>query len=183
MGNTTHNPASELALNGELHVVFGTGPLGLAVMRELVQGGRRVRMVNRSGKAPVPAGVQVVQGDTFNPESVREAAAGALVVYQCAQPAYNEWVTRFPRMQSAIIDGLAAGESKLVAPENLYMYGRVFGPITEDLPYNAHTRKGEVRARMAEQVVEAHRTGKLRTTAGRASDFYGPDALLGTPGE
>jgi nucleoside-diphosphate-sugar epimerase len=94
-------------------------------------------------------------------------------------------------MQSAIIDGMASapavgakGEGpRLVVAENLYMYGRVSGPSTEDLPYNAHTRKGEVRARMAEQVMEAYRSGKLRTTSGRASDFYGPHALLGTPGE
>ncbi len=30
----------------ELHVVFGTGPVGLAVMRELVAQGKRVRLVN-----------------------------------------------------------------------------------------------------------------------------------------
>ena len=43
------------------HVIFGTGPLGTAVMRELVRRGKRVRMVNRSGRAPqgVPAGVRV----------------------------------------------------------------------------------------------------------------------------
>ena len=32
------------------HVVFGTGPLGLSVMRELRRQGRNVRMVNRSGR-------------------------------------------------------------------------------------------------------------------------------------
>ena len=37
-----------------LHVVFGTGPVGLAVMDELVSEGERVRMVNRSGRAGVP---------------------------------------------------------------------------------------------------------------------------------
>ena len=44
--------------NGELHVVFGTGALGMSVMDALVQRGRcRVRMVNRSGRARVPEGV------------------------------------------------------------------------------------------------------------------------------
>ena len=49
--------------NNELHVVFGTGPVGLAVTDELLRRGRRVRMVNRSGRASVPAGVEVVGGD------------------------------------------------------------------------------------------------------------------------
>jgi uncharacterized protein YbjT (DUF2867 family) len=38
----------------EFHLVFGTGPVGLAVMDELVGKGERVRMVNRSGRASVP---------------------------------------------------------------------------------------------------------------------------------
>jgi hypothetical protein len=33
--------------NSELHVVFGTGPVGLAVMAALVAQGKRVRLVNR----------------------------------------------------------------------------------------------------------------------------------------
>ena len=190
VASSIEKSVNEEGANQELHVIFGTGPLGLAVMRELVSRGKEVRVVNRSGQAPVPvpAGVQVVKGDAYDPASVRKVAAGTSVAYQCAQPAYTEWVSLFPKMQSAIIDGVAPVGAKdegrrLVVAENLYMYGRVSGPITENLPYNAHTRKGEVRARMAEQVMEAHRDGKLRTTSGRASDFYGPHALLGTPGE
>jgi uncharacterized protein YbjT (DUF2867 family) len=46
--------------NGELHVVFGTGPVGMSVMDALVQRGKRVRMANRSGRASVPEGVEVL---------------------------------------------------------------------------------------------------------------------------
>jgi 2-polyprenyl-6-methoxyphenol hydroxylase-like FAD-dependent oxidoreductase len=47
----------------ELHVVFGTGPVGLAVMRELHGQGKRVRLVNRSGTASAPQSVEVVKGN------------------------------------------------------------------------------------------------------------------------
>ena len=40
--------------NEGLHVVFGTGPVGMSVMDELVGKGKRVRIVNRSGRASVP---------------------------------------------------------------------------------------------------------------------------------
>jgi nucleoside-diphosphate-sugar epimerase len=86
-------------------------------------------------------------------------------------------------MQTAIIEGVAATGAKLIVAENLYMYGQVDGPIHEDLPYAAHTRKGRVRAQMAEQVAEAHRSGKLRTAAARGSDFYGPGVLGSALGE
>ena len=47
----------------ELHVIFGTGPVGYWTMVELIHLGKRVRMVNRSGKADVPAGVEVIAAD------------------------------------------------------------------------------------------------------------------------
>jgi uncharacterized protein YbjT (DUF2867 family) len=45
-----------MSAQSNLHVIFGTGPLGMAVMRELAAHGARVRMVNRSGKAEVLRG-------------------------------------------------------------------------------------------------------------------------------
>ena len=54
-----------------LHAVFGTGPVGLAVMDELLSKGKRVRMVNRSGRANVSEGVEVVGGDAQNPRTSR----------------------------------------------------------------------------------------------------------------
>jgi nucleoside-diphosphate-sugar epimerase len=167
----------------QLHVVFGTGPVGQATTRALLARGHRVRMVNRSGRAEAPAGAVVTRGDAYDPASVAELAAGATAVYQAAQPAYTAWTTQFPPLQASIIEGVARTGAKLVVVENLYMYGLVEGPIHEGLPYAAHTRKGEVRARMAEAVQAAHRSGRLRTVSGRASDFYGPGVLQSALGE
>jgi nucleoside-diphosphate-sugar epimerase len=81
-------------------------------------------------------------------------------------------------LQKSIIDGLAGGNAKLVLVENLYMYGETNGtPMTEDLPYNAHTRKGKVRGEISKSAFEAHRAGRLRVTSGRGSDFFGPCGL------
>lgn len=167
----------------ELHIVLGTGPLGIATANALLRRGRGVTMVNRSGRAAALEGVRVVKADLYNPASISEIARGAAAVYQCAQPAYHEWTTHFELLQSAIIDGVAAAGAKLIVAENLYMYGQVDGPIHEDLPYAAHTRKGQVRARMAEQVAAAHHSGKIRTAAARGSDFFGPGVLDSTLGE
>jgi uncharacterized protein YbjT (DUF2867 family) len=60
--------------NEELHVIFGTGAMGMAVMDALMQSGRRVRMVNRSGKASVPEGVEVVGGDAADPTDIHSAS-------------------------------------------------------------------------------------------------------------
>jgi nucleoside-diphosphate-sugar epimerase len=145
----------------------------MATAEALLARGKQVRMVNRSGKADAPTGVSVVKGDVYDAASVRVLTQGAAAVYQCAQPGYTEWTTKFLPMQTAIIAGVANSGAKLIVAENLYMYGEVAGQIHEDLPYAAHTRKGRVRAQMAEQLLAAHRSGQIRYAAARGSDFYG----------
>jgi nucleoside-diphosphate-sugar epimerase len=170
--------------NGELHVVFGTGPVGLAVTDELVQRDRRVRMVNRSGRARVPDGVQVVGGDATDGAFAREASAGASVDYFALNPPYDKWPELFPPLQEGVLEGAASAGAKLVAMENLYMYGPTDGrPLTEDLPHAPNTRKGKVRARMSEELMEAHTSGRVRVAIGRASDFFGPRVLSSAAGE
>ncbi|MGW8251369.1 MAG: SDR family oxidoreductase [Anaerolineales bacterium] len=168
-----------------IHVIFGTGPLGLSVMHALLKRGQRVKMVNRSGNVPAgaPDEVQIVPGDANNVEFSRSVCEGAQVVYQCAQPPYHEWPEKFPPLQTSIMQGAASAGARFIVGENLYMYGEVDGPIHEGLPYNAHTRKGKTRAEMAESVLSAHRSGNLQAAIGRGSDFYGPGVLDSTLGE
>jgi nucleoside-diphosphate-sugar epimerase len=170
----------------ELHVIFGTGPLAQSVMRALLKRGKTIKMVNRSGKRPTnaPADVEIVAGDAYITEFTRTVTKGALAVYQCAQPQYHEWVTKFPPLQASILSGAAANGAKLIVAENLYMYGDTHGQaLSEDLPYAAHTRKGKVRGEMAQALLEAHRQGLVRVAMARGSDFYGPGVLDSALGE
>jgi len=168
----------------EIHVVFGaSGPLGGAVVRELAAQGKRVRAVNRSGNATVPEGVEVVSGDATNPESTRRVCQGAAVVYHCMGAPYADWPTLFPPLMDGLIEGAAAAGAKLIFGDNLYLYGPVDGPLTEDLPHHATGPKGRTRAEVATTLLEAHQSGKVRAAIGRASDFYGPGVLLSTLGE
>jgi len=170
--------------NPKLHVIFGTGPLGMAVMRALATKGETVRMVNRSGKANVPASVSVVAADAYNLDSAHQACKSATVVYQCAQPPYHEWTQKFPTLQANILEAAASAGAKLIIGENLYMYGEVPNrPITEDLPLVATTRKGRTRAQMAEAALAAHRSGKVQVAIGRGSDFFGPGVVESAIGE
>ncbi|MBK7451558.1 MAG: NAD(P)H-binding protein [Anaerolineales bacterium] len=161
------------------HVVLGTGAIGRAAANELVKRGETVRMVSRSGKMDeTPAGVEVVSADLYDSAKVKEVTRGAKVVYQASQPEYTQWPEKFPSLQKSIIDGLSGSEAKLVLVENLYMYGEVNGSsMTEDMPHNAHTRKGKTRSEMSKAAFEAHKAGKLKVTAARGSDFFGPWGL------
>ncbi len=159
----------------ELHVIFGTGPLGKWTARELVKLNKPVRMVNRSGKAEgLPTEVEIIASDANDVDKNIEVTQGATAIYQCAQPHYYEWAEKFPPLQRAIMQAAVANNTKLVVGDNLYMYGHFTGSLREDSPIQPNTKKGRVRAAMAEEVLEAHRAGKVRAAIGRASDFFGP---------
>lgn len=166
----------------ELHVVFGTGAIGRAVMETLLSRGKQVRMVNRSGRGELPAGVELLSGDAADPSFSRQAAEGASVVYNVLNPPYHQWPELFPKLQASVVEGAAAAGAKLVVMENVYMYGDPKGqPLTEDIPYAAHTKKGQVRAQMSRDLIDAHEKGRLQVTIGRASDYFGPGGGVQSP--
>lgn len=165
------------------HVVIGAGALGLAVARELIARNRVVRLVNRSGRAYVPGGAEMVRGDVTDVADAIRVCQGATVVYHCAGAPYGSWRKTLSPVMNGVIEGTSAAGAKLVYGDNLYGYGRVTTPLTETLPARASGSNGQVRARLAETLLEAHRQGKVRATVGRASDFYGPHARNALAGD
>jgi nucleoside-diphosphate-sugar epimerase len=166
----------------DVHVVFGTGAIGLALVDELAALRLPVRAVNRSGRAPVPSDVEVMAGDASNPEFAAEAAAGAAVIYQCLNPPYHRWADLFPALQNAVVHAARSTGARYVSFENTYMYGDTGGqPMTEMTPMLASSRKGKVRLTMALQLSQLHDAGDLAVTTARASDYFGPRATSQSP--
>jgi len=58
--------------------------------------------------------------------------------------------------------------------DNVYAYGRVDGPMTEDLPARPSSRKGRVRAAALAELERAAAERGLVCTVARSADFYGP---------
>jgi nucleoside-diphosphate-sugar epimerase len=157
------------------HVIFGSGAIGLAVLDALRRRGESARLINRSGSARVPDDVEVVGGDARDPAFTTEVAQGADVVYQTLNPPYPEWTAQFPLLQAGVLAAAEAAGARLVSMENVYMYGRPAGhPLTEDRAYDAHTTKGQLRGRMAHDLLAAHDAGRVEVAIGRASDYFGP---------
>jgi nucleoside-diphosphate-sugar epimerase len=173
-------------MNGadQLHVVLGaTGGAGGALVRELAGGGHRVRAVSRKPTADLPEGVEQLAADAADPAQARTACAGATVVYHCVQPPYERWAAEFPPLTQSIAEAAAAAGARLVYADNLYAYGPVDGPITEDLPAQPTTSKGRIRALMAERLLAAHRSGTLQVAIARSSDYYGPGGANSVVGD
>jgi nucleoside-diphosphate-sugar epimerase len=157
------------------HVIFGTGAIGLATYDALRRRGESVRLVNRSGHARVPDDVEVIGGDARDCAFTCAVAQGAAVLYQTLNPPYHQWTAQWPPLQAGVLAAAQATGARLVSMENVYMYGRPNGrPLTEDRPNAAHTTKGQLRARMADELLAAHRAGRVQVAIGRASDYFGP---------
>jgi nucleoside-diphosphate-sugar epimerase len=173
-------------MNGaeQLHVVVGaTGGAGGALVSVLAGGGQRVRAVSRRPAADLPEGVEPLAADAADPAQTRTACEGATVVYHCAQPPYERWAAEFPPLTQSIADAAAAAGARLVYADNLYAYGPVDGPLTEDLPAQPTTTKGRIRALMAERLLAAHRSGTLQVAIARSSDYYGPGGANSVVGD
>jgi nucleoside-diphosphate-sugar epimerase len=180
------NRSNHMPQTDELHVVFGSGPVGQAVVDTLLAQGARVRVVSRSGaRRSLPEAVEVVRGDATNPDDTRRVCAGASHVYNCTNPPdYHRWPEQFPPLQRGVLAGAAAAGAKLIVMENLYMYGPHDGvPMTEDMPLRGHGPRSTTRWRMTEELFAAHRAGQVRAVSVRASDLLGPHVTESLVGE
>ncbi|MDQ2941653.1 MAG: NAD-dependent epimerase/dehydratase family protein [Chloroflexota bacterium] len=167
----------------ELHAVVGLGPIGRALIDELVGRGLRARAVARHQPPDLPPGVEYVQADITNEDEARRAVAGASVVYHAASAPYHRWPELQPPIMRGVIAGASAAGARVAYADNLYAYGPVEGPLTEDLPARASGPNGRVRAALADQLMAAHAAGTLRAAIGRAADYYGPRGRQSHAGE
>lgn len=166
---------------GGLHVVFGTGQVGMALAVHLAGLGIPVRAVSRRRPAALPGGTDWRAADAADPEAAADAAKGASVIYQCLNAPYTQWPERFPPLQRAVLTAAERTGALLVSLENLYGYGPTGGkPMTEDLPLAATTVKGRTRADMTAELLAAAQAGRARIAIGRASDFFGAGVTEGS---
>jgi len=160
-----------------LHVIVGAGAVGSATARLLAERGDQVRLISRRGTGPTDVtGVELVAADASDAQRLAELTAGASVIYNCANPPYHRWSTQWPPMAAALLAAAEASGAVLVTMSNLYGYGPVDGPMTEDLPLRPSTVKGEIRARMWRDALVAHEAGRIRAVEARASDYVGAGA-------
>jgi nucleoside-diphosphate-sugar epimerase len=157
-----------------MHVVVGAGPIGTATAEHLLSEGHEVVMVTRSGSGP--ADVRRVAADATDADRLAELARGADAIYNCANPPYHRWPELWPPLAAALLTAAERTGAVLVTMSNLYGYGPVRGPMTENLPLASTTAKGQIRAQMWRDALAAHEAGRIRMTEARASDFLGRGA-------
>ncbi|MET9318160.1 NAD-dependent epimerase/dehydratase family protein [Kribbella sp. NPDC003505] len=158
-----------------LQIVVGAGPVGTATARRLAERGDQVRVITRSGSGP--DGVERIAADATDAETLKRYAEGAATIYSCAGPPYHRWPTDWPPLGAALVKAAEATGAVLVTTGNLYGYGAVDKPMTEDMPLRPNSIKGQVRVKLWNDALEAHRAGRIRTAEVRGSDYLGAGAV------
>ncbi|PWR09692.1 NAD-dependent epimerase [Micromonospora acroterricola] len=156
-----------------LHVIVGTGPVGTATARLLAERGEQVRVISRRGNGPEHPAIERVAADAADTDRLTALTTGAAALYNCANPAYHRWSTDWPPLAGALLAAAERTGAVLATVGNLYGYGPVDGPMTEQTPPAATGTKGRVRNRMWADALAAHRDGRARVTEVRGSDYVG----------
>ena len=138
-----------------------------------------IRQVSRNPRK-INSNDELVSADLLNYEQTDKAVAGSEVVYLLAGLKYDivTWREQWPRIMKNVIDACKKHNSKLVFFDNVYPYGQVKGPMTEETPFNPCSKKGEVRAQIATTLLDEIKAGNINGMIVRGADFYGPTALL-----
>lgn len=157
------------------HVIIGAGTIGSALAARLAGAGKEVTVVSRRGTVPGATGIEAVALDAGDATGLRAVAAGADVLYNCANPtSYLHWARDWPPLAASALAAATDSGAVLVTLSNLYGYGRVGRAICEDDALAATSAKGQVRAAMWHAAKAAHDAGAVRATEVRASDYFGP---------
>lgn len=160
-----------------LHTLLGAGgAIADALAPLLIANNQRVRLVSRNPK-PL-SGAETVAADVAEYDQLLKAAEGSSVVYLLVGLKYDVrvWRDAWPRIMTNTIRACQQTGAALVFFDNVYMYGAVEGPMTEETPFRPTSKKGLIRAAIAEQLLRGMQDGRVKALIARSADFYGPTA-------
>jgi len=164
------------------HTILGAGgPISDALAPLLIARNVPVRLVGRNPK-PI-AGAETFSADLTNAAATFSAVTGSRIVYLLAGLKYQHsvWRESWPLIMQSVIEACKRADARLVFFDNVYMYGKVSGKMTEETPYNPCSKKGEIRARIATMLMDEVKAGNLAAMIARSADFYGPATRNSVP--
>jgi len=158
------------------------GAIGNELVKLLVERKQPCRLVGRTPRE-IPGAAEAVSADLTDRDQTIRAVAGASIAILLAGLKYDHkvWQEQWPRIMHNAIEACKRAGTKLIFFDNVYLYGKVSGPMTEDTPFNPCSKKGEVRAKIATTLINEWQAGGLTGMIARSADFYGPDTLNGVP--
>jgi nucleoside-diphosphate-sugar epimerase len=160
-------------------ILGAKGVIATELAKNLVNYTNHIRLVSRNPQKVNPTD-EIVQADLTSFEQTLKAIEDSEVAYLTVGLKYNirVWQSTWPVIMRNVIEACKKTGSRLVFFDNVYMYGKVDGWMTENTAINPCSRKGEVRAKIAEMLMDEVSKGNLNALIARSADFYGPNTPL-----
>jgi nucleoside-diphosphate-sugar epimerase len=158
-------------------IIGSSGEIGKRLAKSLTQFTDKIRLVSRN-PVKINEGDEVFKADVLNFNEISEAVKGSDTAYLLVGIQYKAkiWEQDWHKIMDNVLNACKSQAAKLVFLDNVYMYGKVDGWMTEETPYNPCSRKGEVRAKVADRLMQEARQGNIKAMIARSADFYGPQA-------
>jgi nucleoside-diphosphate-sugar epimerase len=160
-----------------MQTILGAGgPIGTELARALRKYTSEIRVVSRKPEKVHPED-ELFPADLRKWPEVKEAVRGSEVVYLTAGLPYKfrRWKKDWPLIVSNVIKACQKFDTKLVFFDNAYMYSsKSMGHMTENSTVDPPSKKGRIRAEIAEMIMKEVWTEKLQALIARSADFYGP---------
>jgi len=156
------------------------GAIGSELVKALRTHDESIRVVSRNPK-PVPGAAEAVAADLSNLDDTVKAVSGSRIAFLLVGLKYDVkvWREMWPRIMRNAIEAAKRANARLVFFDNVYMYGKVEGAMTEETPFRPCSKKGEIRAQIATMLLNEMKAGNLTALIARSADFYGPGARTG----
>lgn len=160
-----------------MQTILGSGgAIGIELAKALKEYTSEIRLVSRNPQK-VNETDELVPADLLNSAEVRKAIQGSAVVYVTVGFTYSAkiWEESWPKFIRAVIAACEEFNAKLVFFDNIYMYDpNHLNGMTEETPVNPSSKKGKIRAKLAQMIMDEVKAGKLTALIARSADFYGP---------
>lgn len=157
-------------------IIGSGGAIGIELAKALKQYTNDIRLVSRNPKK-VNDTDQLFPADITDRDQLEKAVRGSDIVYVTVGFVYSHkvWEEKWPRFVEDLISACKGEECRLVFFDNVYMYDKEhLNGMTEDTPINPPSKKGKVRAEIAQMIMDEAKNGKLKALIARSADFYGP---------
>ncbi len=163
-----------------MQTILGAGGIiGKELAKSLPKYTNKIRLVSRHPKKINPSD-EILSADLLDADQILKAVQDSETVYLTAGLPYNikTWQTQWPVIMKNVIDACKKHNAKLVFFDNVYLYGHVNGWMTENTPLNPSSKKGEVRKKIDDMILDEISRGNLKAIIARSADFYGPNTPL-----
>jgi len=160
-----------------MQTILGSGgAIGIELAKALKAYTSEIRLVSRHPKKVNESDI-LMAADLLNPKHVYKAVKGSDVVYVTVGfPYYTKvWQDCWPKFIKNVIDACKEFNAKLVFFDNMYMYDpKYLDRMTEETPIKPPSKKGQVRAEVAQLIMDEVKADTLTALIARSADFYGP---------